>query len=176
MGAPVDNGAASLEVEAPKMRRPVGVYAHVNINKVVSDPRYNTQLDLCNLFTNLLTNDAVQGLMIGLRWDDLEKEEGTYAWSGAPGCPTSPPGVAVNSTPSTPASALIAAFDLASLYHKSIHLSVSPGFHTPGWLIKTLKSCDGWFDNTKTDPECGTVFFTGYPEQTPGDGTELPLP
>jgi hypothetical protein len=87
-----------------------------------------------------LNNSAVSGLLVQVKWQDLQPLE--------PGAQT--PSAPSNSD-STAFSYLDAAFNAVDMWNKhnpsaapkTLQLSVSPGFNSPAWLFNHLQSCDG---------------------------------
>ena len=153
-------------------RRPRGIYAVVNITENINQQRKAnpsvTPAQLVtyfsNLYSDLLTNPAIAGLVLQAHWDTLNpnppSSANAYDWSYVD-----------------------AAFSSAATWNgqnparapKTVQLIVTPGFQSPPWLLDQIPSCDGLFQSPAQIPaSCGKVTITGYVEG--GDGTQLPLP
>ena len=157
----------------PLLRRPLGVYAKVNIEetkkqfeeknkkKGIANSPDTLHAEFRKLYARLLANSAIAGIAVGAHWDNIEFAEAPYPqgydWSYLDDA-----FAAVSQSP-TP---------------KSIQLIITPGFVSPKWLIDKLPSCDGLFHGPQlVPPDCGKVSFEGFPEEQRDDGNiELPLP
>jgi len=142
--------------------RALGVYVHVDIEFAISNyppsaaPPTPAELHtyLRNLYASLLADPAISGMLIGQHWDNIEVSEGVEDWSY-----------------------LDDAFAEANAANKSVQLTITPGFDSPGWLLDQVPSCDGLFAAGNTAlADCGKVTFTAFPEEERADGTLLPLP
>lgn len=154
------SGAAS----ATGPRKPLGVYAHVDIgDAILSYPGSGTpteaqlHLYLRSLYNNLLTNPAISGIALGAHWDQTQPSSGNspgdFNWDY-----------------------LDDAFAAAGTAGKTIQLIVTPGFDTPPWLLAQISSCDPLFTTGSAPSDCGSVSFAGFKEEQRSDGTVLPLP
>ena len=140
-------------------RRPLGVYAHVNIEETKTQfEEKNTKKGITNspdilhaefrkLYARLLSNPAISGIAVGAHWDHIEFADAPYPlgydWSYLDDA-----FAAVSESP-TP---------------KSIQLIITPGFDSPKWLIDELPSCDGLFHSPElVPPDCGKVSFQDFP-------------
>jgi lysophospholipase L1-like esterase len=109
-------------------------------------------------YTATIDNPAISGLFLYYRWSALEPKEGQLDFSSVE-----------------------EAFKIADSKHKTIQITLLPGFWTPQWLLDELPSCDGWLaSGGKTGPappNCGKATF-GYTEgvKLKGELHELPLP
>jgi hypothetical protein len=151
--------------DSGSIRRPLGVYAKVDIEDALSGytgPPSPSVAQLHayvrQLLAGLLANPAISGISVGQRWDNIEFAD-----------------------PSTAASYndwsyLDDAFAEANAAHKSVQLTITPGFDLPSWLVKKIPSCDVLFSKGAAPSDCGTVTFKGYPQQQRSDGNLLPLP
>jgi len=165
MLAPLEKGWALAVPPPPPPRFPTGIYAIVRVDKVANAPAATTacpnvkHIDkyLNCYYLALLGNPAVAGLALQIHWDTLNPAEPAYA--GDPN--------AYNWHN------LQYAFDSVDTWNtanpslpKTIQLLVSPGFFTPGWVMKNLDSCDGLFDSSQptATSDCGKVTFKGFTE------------
>jgi hypothetical protein len=129
---------------------------------------------LSQLYGKLLNNHAVSGLVAGMNWGDIQLSD--------------PSGEACNPYGYTPSgcdwSYLDDVFMVARLAGVPLHIQITPGFDSPGWLLKQIPSCDGLFDPTTAASvvaDCGKVTFTNFPEKSHTDPDDngkyvLPLP
>ena len=177
-------GGASLSpANAQSYRRPLGVYAHVDIDSAITYaskniPHYNSMtmaeqhIALQGLYEGLLSDTAISGIAAGAHWGQIQLS--------SPLCT-----VERNCAPFTENGYLWDYVDdvfiAANAKNKSVQLIVIPGVDTPGWVLQQIQSCDGMFisatDATGYAPaDCGTVVFKGYPEESHGDTHILPLP
>jgi hypothetical protein len=129
---------------------------------------------LQQLYGNLLTNQAVSGLVVGMNWDGVQLSD--------------PSGEACDPYGNTPSgcdwSFLDDAFMVARFADVPLHIQITPGFDSPQWLLSKIPSCDGLFDPKKAPSvaaDCGKVTFTYFPEISHTDPGEdghyvLPLP
>jgi hypothetical protein len=146
--------------DLPGTRRPLGVYAKVNIEDAIKGypgagvpSPVELHSYLRTLYADLLTNPAISGLTVGAHWGHIQPADTIYDWSY-----------------------LDDAFDAAAPGHKTIQLIITPGFDAPQWLLAGIPSCDGLFHQETVQPDCGTVTFEGFPEEQRADGKVLPLP
>ena len=158
---------------APRPNAPFGIYAVVPVEDVVAKQPAGLTLaqsdaDLISFYTALLNNPAVAGLTLQIRWETLNPNAPTdaspYFWNYIDDAFTS-----------------VTQWNAANPYTtapspKTIQLIVTPGFHSPKWVLSKLASCDGLFDSTLPAPasSCGKVTFTSFIED-PGSN-ELPMP
>lgn len=169
-------------------RRPLGVYAHVNIALAIT--RYLQTLPshlltgscsalpagippkqvhdaLRQTYQDLLADDAVSGITAGADWCLVQLHD--PACVAARSCPAdSPDGYDW--------SYLDDVFVEAQAAHKSVRLLVTPGVNSPSWLLAKLSSCDGLFLGGTAGPDCGKVTFTHFPESQRANSHEFPLP
>jgi hypothetical protein len=158
-------------------RKPLGVYAHMDIEAAISrKPCSNStstaDLHTCltTLYSGLLADEAVSGITAGAHWDDIQKSD--------PLC------IFVNECASGTEdgydwSYLDDVFAVANAAHKFVQLIITPGVDSPPWLLAKLPTCDGLFGPTGTAPaDCGQVTFATFPESQRADGTPpvQPLP
>jgi hypothetical protein len=155
------------------VRRPVGIYAHVDLSNFIKDQKKTNhsitaaQMDtqLNGLYQGLLANPAIAGLTVGAHWDLINpnsiSSSQPYDWSY-----------------------LDDAFNQVSMWNtknptqalKTVQLIVEAGFDTPSWVLDQLPSCDGLFHSPPENVanNCGKATFLGYAEAA--EGTVLPLP
>ncbi|HUH98626.1 MAG TPA: hypothetical protein VLZ89_14775 [Anaerolineales bacterium] len=170
---PLTAGPAAPVPSRLPARRPLGVYAHLDISDFIEaqqKPKHSLtpaqltgQLD--SLYEGLLANPAISGLAIGVHW------------------------VLVNPDPPTSPNAydwgyLDDAFNQVTMWNaqnparppKTLQLIVDAGFDSPPWLLNQIPSCDGLFASPPQDPaaNCGKATFTGYAERAEGDVFPLP--
>lgn len=142
---------------------PFGIYAVVPVEDVVNkQPAGLTQAqsdtDLITFYKGLLDNPAVAGLTLQVHWDTLNPNAPTdtnpYFWNYVDDAFTAV-GQWNNSHPTTSAPS-----------PKTVQLIVTPGFHSPKWVLSKLKNCDGLFDSTLSAPasDCGKATFTNFIE------------
>jgi len=170
--------AASLASAQSPLRRPLGVYAKVDLKDAInnvcpqkSDAKQHACLQ--NFYQGLLRTPPVAGLTVGLHWDQISTSEqlsipgdyyafAGYDWSWV-----------------DDVFAAVAAVG----YHQTVQFIITPGFDTPLWFLKstTIQSCDPLLTGPAPVPgstplKCDKVTFKGYPEEKHSDGKELPLP
>ncbi|HYX30644.1 MAG TPA: hypothetical protein VE863_19060 [Pyrinomonadaceae bacterium] len=141
-------------------RQPAGVYAKVRLNEAVASytgPPENIHDCLRQLYRDLLSNPAIQGLTIGAAWDKIQTSDATY-----------PDGYDF--------SYLDDAFMEAHNANppKSVQLIITPGFDTPKWLLDQLPDCV-WKNKVVQGP-CGKQQWYKVPEESRSDSDRLPLP
>jgi hypothetical protein len=163
---------------------PLGVYVHVDVEDEINIfqkqspgktplPEAVLRSDLRQLEATMLANPAVSGITLGEHWDHIQ---------------TSPPD-AFDPDAGYDWGYLDDAFAEAAAAHKSVQLTIVPGFNSPSWLIgpaapglvPKIPSCDPLFNANGTLgtplPGCGTVTFSGaFPEAIRADTSILPLP
>jgi uncharacterized protein (TIGR03437 family) len=145
------------------VRKPLGVYAHVNQSDAVasypgkapSESVLHTYLQ--NLYAGLLADPAIAGIAFTAHWDKTQLSSGTAAGS-------------------FDWSYLDDVFAAASAAHKTVQLLMTPGVDAPSWLMAELPSCDPLFTKGNAPADCGSVTFTGYPEQQRANSNVMPLP
>ncbi len=158
---------------APRPNSPFGIYAVVPVEDVVNKEPTEITLaksnaELISFYTGLLNNAAVAGLTLQIRWETLNPNAPTdanpYFWDYIDDAFTS----VAQWNAANP--------DTTAPSPKTIQLIVTPGFHSPKWVLNKLKSCDGLFDPTLPAPasSCGKVTFSNFKED-PGNN-ELPMP
>ena len=147
-------------------RSPQGIYATIDISDYVSNqcPDTGCEAAIIDLYDSMLGNRAISGLHLEVHWDFLQ-----------PQADAAPDWTYVDD-----------AFREAERYGKTIQLDVTAGFNSPEWLWNAQKptglpSCDPLFANPPGPaPNCGTVTFSYYGENTDQDGNGdklvLPLP
>jgi hypothetical protein len=145
----------------PAIRKPLGVYAKVDIPYAINGyPGPGTPTPdelhtyLRGVYANLLADPAIAGLTIDERWDRMETTPGPhgYDWSF-----------------------LDDAFATAGAVGKTVQLILTPGVDMPQWLRAKIPSCDSLFHGGAA-PDCGTVTFVKFPEVERADSSILPLP
>lgn len=156
------------------VRRPLGVYAHVDLTGFIKDQKKTNrsikpadlETQFNSLYQSLLANPVISGLAVGVHWGLVNPNPpsaaNAYDWSY-----------------------LDTAFSQISMWNaknptqtpKTIQLIVTAGFNAPQWLLEELPSCDGLFHSPAQTPpsNCGKVTFMGYAEPAEGSGV-LPLP
>jgi hypothetical protein len=178
-------GRADIGTDVPG---PAGVFAKVDIEAAIKAVRKTYKENnhghepttaelhsiLQQLYGNLLTNQAVSGLVAGMNWDHIQLSD--------------PSGEACNAYGDTPSgcdwSYLDDVFMVARHARVPLHIQITPGFDSPEWLLSKIPSCDGLFDPKKAPSvatDCGKVAFTYFPEISHTDANEdgqyvLPLP
>lgn len=148
---------------AASLRRPIGVYAHVDIGDAIAT--YTGKVSntsalhayLQSFYASLLADPAISGIALGEHWDQAQPSSGTAAssfdWSY-----------------------IDDAFIAATAAQKTVQLIVTPGFNSPSWLISQLPSCDPLFTTGSAPANCGAASFSNFPEEQRSDSTMLPLP
>src|SRR5947209_9827346 len=144
-------------------RKPLGVYAHIPLRdaiasypgKAPSGLALHTYLQ--NYYAGLLADPAIAGMAFGSHWDQTQPFSGTalgsFDWSY-----------------------LDDVFAAASAAHKTVQIIMTPGVDAPSWLMAQLPSCDPLFKTGSAPANCGSVTFTGFPEQFRADTNVIPLP
>jgi len=112
---------------------------------------------LQNLYAGLLADPAIAGIAFTAHWDKTQLSSGTAAGS-------------------FDWSYLDDVFAAASAAHKTVQLLMTPGVDAPSWLMAELPSCDPLFTKRNAPANCGSVTFTGYPEQQRAESNVMPLP
>jgi len=163
LAAVLSANASSANV-AP--RAPQGIFVTIDISDYVNQsnlPAQGADAIISAFYASMLSNPAVSGLDIELRWDFAQPN---------------PPPAPLNM------SYVDDAFTEAAAYNKAIHLNVTGGFNSPQWLWDAsqptgIPSCDPLLKGNPA-PNCGTVTFNYYAENTDQDGNGqklvLPLP
>jgi uncharacterized protein (TIGR03437 family) len=163
--------AQALVAQTP--RRPQGIYAVVDTGGMINmlkqaNPSITTaQLDVYfnSLYQALLSNPAVAGLTLQVRWDTVNPNPPTaanpYLWNIVDDAFNQAAAWDSQNPEQTP---------------KTIQIIATPGFNSPAWLLAQIPPCDGLFQSpVQTPPStCGTVTFKGYNEAD--DGNVLPMP
>jgi hypothetical protein len=147
-------------------RAPHGIYATIDISDYISSnnlPQQGADATVSAFYDTMLGNPAIAGLDIEVHWDFAQPN---------------PPPAAFNW------GYVDDAFTEAAAYGKTVHLDATAGFNSPLWLLDAsqptgIPSCDPLFKGNKA-PNCGTVTFNYYAENTDQDGGNhmlvLPLP
>jgi hypothetical protein len=156
-------------------RKPVGVYAHIDIQdatkrKPCSASTNPTGLHTClsTLYSGLLSDEAVSGITAGAHWDDIQKSDPFCVFVNA---------CASGTEDGFDWSYLDDVFAAANAAHKLVQLIITPGVDAPAWLLAKLPTCDGLFSPAGTAPaDCGQVTFINFPEEQRADNPVLPLP
>jgi len=170
--------SASLSPAAGQAyRKPLGVYAHVNIEDAIkSQPcsSSTTTADLHNclssLYSGLLEDGAVSGIIAGEHWDDIQKSDPLCIFVHGCGSGTED---------GYDWSYLDDLFAAANSAHKGVQLNITPGVDAPSWLLAKIPTCDGLFGPAASAPaDCGQVTFVNFPEVKRADGKPpvQPLP
>jgi hypothetical protein len=160
----VMGGTSPTGLPQPGMtiRGPTGIYAHVLLKTVLPDAHHQAKMDcsgcsnpnvdqfLKNYFGNLLSNPAISGIQLEVKWNDLQPLD-------AGNDPLNP------NKDSFDFSYLDDAFNAIIEWNnnnpsqppKTLMLVAIPGFHSPlnsntlgtgvVWLLSHLNSCDGLF-------------------------------
>jgi uncharacterized protein (TIGR03437 family) len=163
--------APGLVAQTPRIPR--GIYAVVDTGGLINvqqqaNPSITTaQLDLYfnSLYQALLSNPAVAGLTLQVRWDWVNPNPpataNPYLWNIVDDAFNQAAAWDAQNPGETP---------------KTLQIIATPGFNSPAWMLAQIPSCDGLFQSpVQTPPSaCGTVTFKGYNEAD--DGNVLPLP
>jgi uncharacterized protein (TIGR03437 family) len=163
--------APGLVAQSP--RRPRGIYSVVDTGGLINmqqqaNPSITTaQLDVYfnSLYQALLSNPAVAGLTLQVRWDTVNPNPPTaanpYLWNIVDDAFNQAAAWDAQNPGQTP---------------KTIQIIATPGFNSPAWMLARIPSCDGLFQSPVQTPPgtCGTVTFKGYNEAD--DGNVLPMP
>jgi uncharacterized protein (TIGR03437 family) len=163
--------APGLVAQTPRIPR--GIYAVVDTGGLINmqqqaNPSITTaQLDVYfnSLYQALLSNPAVAGLTLQVRWDTVNPNPPTaanpYLWNIVDDAFNQATAWDAQNPGQTP---------------KTIQIIATPGFNSPAWLLAQIPSCEGLFQSpVQTPPStCGTVTFKGYNEAD--DGNVLPMP
>jgi uncharacterized protein (TIGR03437 family) len=163
--------APGLVAQTP--RRPRGIYAVVDTGGLIkmqqqANPLITTaQLDVYfnSLYQALLSDPAVAGLTLQIRWDTVNPNPPTtanpYLWNIVDDAFNQAAAWDAQNPGQTP---------------KTIQIIADPGFNSPAWMLAQIPPCDGLFQSpVQTPPStCGTVTIKGYNEAD--DGNVLPLP
>ncbi len=171
-------GTSATLPGAGTIQGPMGIYAIVELGdkitaaKSVANSKLTADRALTNYFSFVLANPAVSGLLVIVKWKDLEETEGTYLfnylddafnaiddWNAAN--PSAPP--------------------------KTLQLVVTAGFNSPDWLFKDIDaaigtgspgsgSCDGLF-TVPAQPVSRSCGYTNiFQETESGTPAYKPLP
>lgn len=156
-----------------RVRSPLGVYVHVDIETAISgytgpSSPGDTELHkyLRNLYEGVLADPAISGITVGRRWDNIQTSDPACILDHS--CLAGPDGYDW--------SYLDDVFEAAHAAHKPVQLIITPGFDSPPWLLAKLPPCDDLVSGGPVAPDCGTVKFVGFPEVQRADGKVLPLP
>jgi len=164
------------QAQATQYAYPAGVFAKIDIEVAKTtctadhNGVYHYQKCFHDIFEGLLANEAVSGITVGERWDDIEPAV------GACGLPDL---IATCDRGPTDWSLLDEAFKLAGESQKSVALILTPGVDTPLWVFaKMSSSCDNLFIPGISPPphDCGYVTLTKFQQQQRADSKYLPLP
>jgi hypothetical protein len=170
--------SASLSPAAAQAnRKPVGVYAHLDIEAAIQRKPCSTSTTtadlhrcLSNLYSGLLADEAVSGITAGQHWDAIQKSDPLCIFVN---------GCASGTEDGYDWSYLDDVFGAAKAAHKLVQLIITPGVDSPPWLLAKLPTCDGLFGPAASAPiDCGQVTFTNLPEGKRADGNPpvQPLP
>jgi hypothetical protein len=130
--------SCSVAAQPAPPRQPVGIYAIPNIDGCVAETNHTDEC-ISNNIADLLTNSAISGIALFVRWSDLN--------------PSYPPG----STDSTNGyydwsilDDVFGAVQKWNLQHPTNHpatiqLGIIPGFWTSPWVLHNLINCDPMF-------------------------------
>jgi hypothetical protein len=126
----------------------------------------SVQQSLGALYDDLLSDQAVSGIALGVHWCAIQ-----LCRPGAANCSRR------NDVDSqgNDWSYVDEVFSKAKSHAKSVQLAITPGFDTPEWLLGPLTSCDPRITGGPA-LDCEKVTFTVYPEASHTDGDVLPLP
>ncbi len=148
---------------AADVRKPLGLYVHVEQSVAVAS--YPGQSPspaalhayLQSFYGGLLANPAISGIAFTAHWDKTQTSTGTAAasfdWNY-----------------------LDDVFAAASAARKTVQILMTPGVDAPAWLMAQLPSCDPLFTKGSAPADCGSVTFSGFPEQQRADTNVMPLP
>ena len=163
-------------------RTPHGIYATVGI-KMYEDNYLKTHSSVpADYFTGtvypqLLANPDLSGITLYVYWSMVNPN---------PGAPLPSDMGLINDLFNT-----VEAYNSTNQTHKTIQLVVTPGIHSPKWLLGSigmndgmLTSCNYLFDKTYPSPpaggECGKVTFSGFDQggydNKTGAATQQDLP
>jgi len=157
--------------DAKAQRIPIGIYAVVPVERVVSPLQTEgvtvsgINSYLLSFYAGLLNNPAVSGLTLQVHWDTLNprhaQKANPYFWDYVDDAFSAVQAWNANHPSGVP---------------KGVQLIVAAGFNSPQWMLNDLTSCDGLFYDPEVPPpsSCGKVTFTNFEEG--GDSSELPLP
>ncbi len=196
--------ASLSEADGQAHPKPLGVYAHVDIEYAVQGCKPECGPDqqlayLSRLYTDLLGNVAISGLAVGIHWDmiQLSSPRCSVYHACVPG--TDPYGNSWIFLEGVFA-AVAAANAKANGAPKSVQLIITPGVDSPPWLLRPstywwcpildpppcagfprpVTSCDGLFTSAGAPADCGEVTFSKFPEEQRADPKggpwQLPLP
>ena len=157
----------SQSTQSQTIRRPLGIYAKVDIEDAINSFKpppltdVEKHFDVHNLLSDMLSNPAVSGITVSQRWDNIQRSD---------------PATATDPSGGYDWSYLDDAFAQAQAVQKSVNLIVTPGVDSPPWLLDKLTSCDGILGGGTAPSDCGKVTFEGFPEEQRADTHTIPLP
>ena len=131
--------APGLVAQTPRIPR--GIYAVVNTEDLINQmqPSVTTaQLDAYfnSLYQDLLSNPAVAGLTLQVRWDRVNPNPpaaaNPYLWNIVDDAFNQAAAWDAQNPGQTP---------------KTIQIIATPGFNSPTWMLAQIPSCDGLFQS-----------------------------
>ena len=153
-----------------QIRRPLGVYAHLDIEDLIAGftGPGDVRAYVRRIYAQLLADDAVAGITVGQHWDHIQLSDPNCVFTRS--CSGGADGYDWRY--------LDDAFAEAHAAHKSVQLIITPGVDAPPWLLAKIPPCDGLFASPPTPvaPNCGTFKFLGIPEAQRADNAIFPLP
>ena len=185
-------------------RTPLGVYAHVSVtDAIIQNFGKEIQKSDCYALPSTVSAELVHTYLQQLYVSLLQKATSVWGSSdpvsgievGIPWCLIEPGDPNKGSTEDW--QYIFDVFEAiqsdAALSNKTVQLDITPGFDTPSWLLKVIKttpgmgSCDGLFSNRTVQSNglfsnrtvqsnCGTVTFSNFPECAHVVDLVLPLP
>lgn len=165
--------AADLPFPAIEARKPLGVYAHFDIEDLINDAPAGTKdlhSYLRQTYAGLLADPAITGLTVGQHWDHIQLSDPSCVFTH--NCAGGPDGYDW--------SYLDDAFAEAAAAHKTVQLIITPGVDAPPWLLAKIPPCDGLFsaNPSAVAADCGSFQFVGIPEEGRADSPNpvFPLP
>jgi hypothetical protein len=160
-------------------RSPQGIYAVVNIDEYtqaydkIKSPSMSLEEYLVQQYQDILSNPAVSGLAIWVKWSLLNPKHpgkaGAYQWYWLDDV-FNQVEAWNNENPGKPP--------------KTVQLVPTPGFNSPTWLLAEIYSCNFLFSPAYPTPPigsvCGKATFSGFKEGGVVSGMpiamDLPLP
>ena len=188
--------ASLSEADGQQHPKPLGVYAHVDIEYALQGCNPCSQEQqlsyLSELYTKLLGNQAISGLAVGIHWDKIQLS--------SPNCYNNcVSGTDANGNSWIFLEGVFAAVEAAAKAtgaDKSVQLIITPGVDSPSWLLlpdtkwwcairrdpcttptcpcvpvadPPPLSCDKLFTGPGAPADCGKVTFAKLPEEQRAD-------
>jgi hypothetical protein len=185
-------GSAGYDINGSQA--PLGVYAHVGVDSVIQQMRNNSepvcspvptgderstlQSHLKQIYRDVLKDQAVAGITVGLPWCLLQPCETSGSGAPAPCDKTGWGGGFDWNYVLDPALVALNATDRP--IKAAVKVIVNAGFDTPSWVLNKIGSCDTLFPTSgsggSAPANCGKVSFSSFNEQQHVAGDVLPLP